>query len=287
MNYVRLDVRLMLQGRWDDSCAWVADLLKDALISMGFDAFTDTPEGFEAYCPDVLFSMEKVKAAYDEALGFVDGLQVVYGTETIEQRDWNAEWEKNYPSVVFDGFCVVRPPFNPKVEGVRYDVVIEPKMSFGTAHHQTTSLIIDFLSVEDMKGKRVMDMGCGTGVLAIISKMMGALYCEAVDNDTWAAENAAENVKRNGVDVKVRLGDSSLLQKDILFDVFIANINRNILLDNVGIYSANMAEGGVLFLSGFYTEDVDVLKSKCETSGLTLSEVRTRDNWVAMRLVKR
>lgn len=277
----------MLQGRWDDSCAWVADLLKDALISMGFDAFTDTPEGFEAYCPDVLFSMEKVKAAYDEALGFVDGLHVVYGTETIEQRDWNAEWEKNYPSVVFDGFCVVRPPFNPKVEGVRYDVVIEPKMSFGTAHHQTTSLIIDFLSVEDMKGKRVMDMGCGTGVLAIISKMMGALYCEAVDNDIWAAENAAENVKRNGVDVKVRLGDSSLLQKDILFDVFIANINRNILLDNVGIYSANMAEGGVLFLSGFYTEDVDVLKSKCETSGLTLSEVRTRDNWVAMRLVKR
>lgn len=277
----------MLQGRWDDSCAWVADLLKDALISMGFDAFADNPQGFEAYCPDVLFSMEKVKAAYDEALGFVDGLQVVYGTETIEQRDWNAEWEKNYPSVVFDGFCVVRPPFNPKVEGVRYDVVIEPKMSFGTAHHQTTSLIIDFLSVEDMKGKRVMDMGCGTGVLAIISSMMGALYCEAVDNDTWAAENAAENVKRNGVDVKVRLGDSSLLQKDILFDVFIANINRNILLDNVGIYSANMAEGGVLFLSGFYTEDVDVLKSKCETLGLTLSEVRTKDNWAAMRLVKR
>ncbi|MBO7180510.1 MAG: 50S ribosomal protein L11 methyltransferase, partial [Bacteroidales bacterium] len=214
MNYIKLNVRLSVNEKWTESDAWIADIFKDALIACGYDSFSDNNEGFEAYCPEECFALEQVKAIAENEFGFVEDLKIEYDTEKIEQKDWNAEWEKNYPSVLFPGFCVVRPPFNPLEDEVKYDIIIEPKMSFGTAHHQTTSLIIDFLSCEQVAGKRLMDMGCGTGVLAILAAKMGAVDCVAIDNDCWAAENAKENVIRNGVDVDVFLGDSSLLKGD-------------------------------------------------------------------------
>ena len=286
MNYIKLNVRLSVNEKWTESDAWIADIFKDALIACGYDSFSDNNEGFEAYCPEECFALEQVKAIAENEFGFVEDLKIEYDTEEIEQKDWNAEWEKNYPSVLFPGFCVVRPPFNPLEDEVKYDIIIEPKMSFGTAHHQTTSLIIDFLSCEQVAGKRLMDMGCGTGVLAILAAKMGAVDCVAVDNDSWAAENAKENVIRNGVDVDVFLGDSSLLRGDENYEIFIANINRNILLDNMGIYSKSIKSGGVLFLSGFYENDIPILENKCAELGLVLSESRTKDNWAAMRLVK-
>lgn len=286
MNYIKLNVRLSVNEKWTESDAWIADIFKDALIACGYDSFSDNNEGFEAYCPEECFALEQVKAIAENEFGFVEDLKIEYDTEEIEQKDWNAEWEKNYPSVLFPGFCVVRPPFNPLEDEVKYDIIIEPKMSFGTAHHQTTSLIIDFLSCEQVAGKRLMDMGCGTGVLAILAAKMGAVDCVAVDNDSWAAENAKENVIRNGVDVDVFLGDSSLLKGDENYEIFIANINRNILLDNMEIYSKSIKSGGVLFLSGFYENDIPILENKCAELGLVLSESRTKDNWAAMRLVK-
>ena len=286
MNYIKLNVRLSVNEKWTESDAWIADIFKDALIACGYDSFSDNNEGFEAYCPEECFALEQVKAIAENEFGFVEDLKIEYDTEEIEQKDWNAEWEKNYPSVLFPGFCVVRPPFNPLEDEVKYDIVIEPKMSFGTAHHQTTSLIIDFLSCEQVAGKRLMDMGCGTGVLAILAAKMGAVDCVAIDNDCWAAENAKENVIRNGVDVDVFLGDSSLLKGDENYEIFIANINRNILLDNMEIYSKSIKSGGVLFLSGFYENDIPILENKCAELGLVLSESRTKDNWAAMRLVK-
>lgn len=286
MNYIKLNVRLSVNEKWTESDAWIADIFKDALIACGYDSFSDNNEGFEAYCTEECFALEQVKAIAENEFGFVEDLKIEYDTEEIEQKDWNAEWEKNYPSVLFPGFCVVRPPFNPLEDEVKYDIVIEPKMSFGTAHHQTTSLIIDFLSCEQVAGKRLMDMGCGTGVLAILAAKMGAVDCVAVDNDSWAAENAKENVIRNGVDVDVFLGDSSLLKGDENYEIFIANINRNILLDNMEIYSKSIKSGGVLFLSGFYENDIPILENKCAELGLVLSESRTKDNWAAMRLVK-
>ena len=286
MNYIKLNVRLSVNEKWTESDAWIADIFKDALIACGYDSFSDNNEGFEAYCPEECFALEQVKAIAENEFGFVEDLKIEYDTEEIEQKDWNAEWEKNYPSVLFPGFCVVRPPFNPLEDEVKYDIVIEPKMSFGTAHHQTTSLIIDFLSCEQVAGKRLMDMGCGTGVLAILAAKMGAVDCVAVDNDSWAAENSKENVIRNGVDVDVFLGDSSLLKGDENYEIFIANINRNILLDNMEIYSKSIKSGGVLFLSGFYENDIPILENKCAELGLVLSESRTKDNWAAMRLVK-
>ena len=286
MNYIRLSVRLSHNRKWGEEDTWIADIFKDALIGCGYESFVDTATGFEAYCPQDCFSREKIEEVKKTELEFVENLGAEYDTEEIEQKDWNAEWEKNYPSVVFGDFCIVRPPFNPSSPKVRYDIVIEPKMSFGTAHHQTTSLIIEFLSYENLQGKRLMDMGCGTGVLAILAAKTGACDCVAIDNDVWAADNAKENVERNAVDVKVFLGDSSLLSGKEEFDVFIANINRNILLDNMEAYARNIVSGGVLFLSGFFEDDVHILEKECRKFGFETDKVKTKDKWAAMRLVK-
>ena len=286
MYYIKLNITLSLNQKWEEENFWIADVFKDSLISLGFDSFVDTQNGFEAYCSQENYCLDKVKQVAKENLSFVQGLEISYLEEKIEQKDWNAEWEKDYPSVVFGDFCVVRPEFNPKQEGIKYDIIINPKMSFGTAHHQTTSLIIDFISKENIAGKRIMDMGCGTGVFAILSMKMGAEYAKAIDIDVWAAENAKENANKNSVSVDVLLGDASLLSENEKFDIFFANINRNILLADMQTYSNSIQEGGVLFLSGFYTQDVAILEAECKEFGLELTDVETKDNWAAMRLVK-
>jgi ribosomal protein L11 methyltransferase len=262
-------------------------VFKDALISIGFDSFVDTTEGFEAYCSEENYCLDKVKQIAQENLSFVEGLEISYLEEKIEQKDWNAEWEKDYPSVRFSDFCVVRPPFNPQQEGVKYDIIIEPKMSFGTAHHQTTSLIINFISKEEIVDKKIMDMGCGTGVFAILAMKMGASYAKAIDIDIWAAENAKENAEKNSVSIDVLLGDANLLDENEKFDVFFANINRNILLADMKTYSKSIQDGGILFLSGFYSQDVEILEAECKLYDLYLTDVETKDNWAAMRLVKK
>lgn len=287
MYYIKLNITLSLNQKWEEENFWIADVFKDSLISLGFDSFVDTQNGFEAYCSEENYCLDKVKQIAQENLSFVQGLEISYLEEKIEQKDWNAEWEKDYPSVVFGDFCVVRPEFNPKQEGIKYDIIINPKMSFGTAHHQTTSLIINFISQEDIAGKRVMDMGCGTGVFAILAMKMGASYAKAIDIDIWAAENAKENAKKNFVEVDVLLGDANLLDENEKFDVFFANINRNILLADMETYSKSIKEQGVLFLSGFYSQDVEILETECKLYDFELTNVETKDNWAAMRLVKK
>jgi ribosomal protein L11 methyltransferase len=287
MYYIKLNICLSHNQKWEEESLWIADIFKDALIAIGFDSFVDTSCGFEAYCSEENYSLQEVKSVAEENLGFVENLEISYQEEKIEQKDWNAEWEKDYPSVRFGEFCVVRPPFNPKQEGVEYDIIIEPKMSFGTAHHQTTSLIINFISKEVIAGKRVMDMGCGTGVFAILAMKMGASYAKGIDIDIWAAENAKENAKRNSVSVDVLLGDASLLDENEKFDIFFANINRNILLADMQTYSKSIEEGGILFLSGFYSQDVNILEAECKELGFELTNVEIKDNWAAMRLIKK
>lgn len=286
MNYIKVNIRLGIKGSLTEEDMWISDVFKDALIAYGYDSFADTKDGFEAYCPQNCFSSEDLKTIVAEEFAFIEGLDVQWESEQIEQKDWNAEWEKNYPSVRFGDFCLVRPPFNPCESDVKYDIVIEPKMSFGTAHHQTTSLIIEMLSHENLEGKRLMDMGCGTGVLAILASKMGATKCVGIDNDTWAAENAKENVARNQVSVDIFLGDAGLLKQEEEYDVFIANINRNILLDNMEIYSKSIVKGGSLLLSGFYKADIPILESKCKACGLVLQESKTKDDWAVMQLRK-
>jgi ribosomal protein L11 methyltransferase len=287
MYYIKLNITLSHFQKWEEESLWIADVFKDALISIGFDSFVDTTEGFEAYCSEENYCLDKVKQIAQENLSFVEGLEISYLEEKIEQKDWNAEWEKDYPSVRFSDFCVVRPPFNPQQEGVKYDIIIEPKMSFGTAHHQTTSLIINFISKEEIADKKIMDMGCGTGVFAILAMKMGASYAKAIDIDIWAAENAKENAEKNSVSIDVLLGDANLLDENEKFDVFFANINRNILLADMKTYSKSIQDGGILFLSGFYSQDVEILEAECKLYDLYLTDVETKDNWAAMRLVKK
>ncbi|MBP1630095.1 MAG: ribosomal protein methyltransferase [Bacteroidetes bacterium] len=260
------------------------EILQSDLCDIGFESFQDTEDGFLAYCQEDLYDEMKIK---DVVINFIDNNpNITISTEAIiiEEQNWNEEWEKAYPAVLIDDYCYVHAPFHEPMENVPFNIEISPKMSFGTAHHPTTYQILQFLKNEDVKGKDVMDMGSGTGVLAILAKLKEANYVEAIDNDSWAYENALENVERNNVDVVVKLGDANTLDRN--YDVFIANINRNILLQDMEKYSSHIKPSGVLFLSGFYTPDVDILVNEVKKYGFVLEKQLTKENWAALRLVK-
>jgi len=207
-----------------------------------------------------------------------------YEVKEIEQVNWNHEWEKNFEPIVVDNEVSIRAPFH-KNPGLAYDIVIEPKMSFGTGHHETTHLMVQHLRALDLKGKQVLDMGCGTGILAIFAEMRGAGSVDAIDIDNWCYENSLENVERNQCKtISVYEGDSSLLKPNS-YDLIIANINRNILLADMEIYIQSLKEQGILLLSGFYTEDIEIINAAAEKNGLLLDKKLERNNWVGLKYV--
>jgi ribosomal protein L11 methyltransferase len=251
------------------------------LGQVGFESFTENPDGVEAYIQ---------KADWNASL--LDDIQILqseevtfsYDVKEIEQVNWNEEWEKNFEPIVVAGQVSVRAPFH-KNPGLQYDIVIEPKMSFGTGHHETTHLMIQHLMELDLHGKKVLDMGCGTGILAIFAEMKGAASVDAIDIDNWCYENSLENVERNNCHhISVFEGDSSLL-KSSAYDVIIANINRNILLQDMPVYTDSLKENGILLLSGFYTEDIEKINASAETNGLKQDKKLTRNNWVGLKYV--
>jgi ribosomal protein L11 methyltransferase len=200
------------------------------------------------------------------------------------QTNWNAEWEKNFNPIVVGDQCAIRAPFHDPFD-VKYDIIIEPKMSFGTGHHETTHMMIEHILASDFTNKSVLDMGCGTGVLAILSKKNGAEVVEAIDIDNWCYLNSLENISRNDcAEISVLQGDASLL-KGKRFDVIIANINRNILLKDLSTYAACLNENGSLFLSGFYDSDCELIESSCLKLGLKFETKRIRNSWVALKFV--
>jgi ribosomal protein L11 methyltransferase len=260
---------------------WEIDLLKDSLLSVGFDSFMDNEQdnGFKGYCPEKDFNKDKTQYLIDNAFSKE---KVKTKTNLILDQDWNSEWEKDVPSVKFGDFCMVRPESKPQDKRVRYDIIINPRQSFGTATHPTTAMIIEILSTIEVKGKSVMDMGCGTGVLGILCKKMGAIYVESIDNDKWAYENAVDNAQKNDVDILLKEGGSEKISKDKLFDIFIANINLNILLDNIPQYVKHIKKGGMMIMSGFYKEDIDTLLQAVKPYNLSLSYSTQKDNWAAI-----
>ena len=210
---------------------------------------------------------------------------IEYQYNEVAQTNWNAEWEKNFEPIQVEDTVSVRAPFheNPNLQ---YDIVIEPKMSFGTGHHETTHMMIQHLLQLDLENKKVLDMGCGTGILAIFAEMKGAKPTDAIDIDNWCYLNSIENVSRNNCNhISVYEGDSSLLV-DQKYDVIIANINRNILLMDMEIYTNCLKENAVLLLSGFYKEDIPVIDAEVVTYGLKLETVIERNNWVALKYQK-
>lgn len=278
MKYTEVDITLSKTNPF-------RDLLVYSLGDEGpYDSFEDTPKGIKAYVPTGQFDGLFLQQTIDELKSMDPTLTVDYTFVELPDKDYNEEWERQHQPVLVEGFCWVRAPFHPHRDDVKYEIEIEPKMSFGTAHHATTYLMLSLLEQENVDGRRVLDMGSGTGVLAILAAKKGASYVEAIDVDEWAYRNALENFQRNGVQVNALLGDASLLTADKRFDLILANINRNILLRDMGAYAAVLNPGGTLLLSGFYEHDVDALRDKAETLGLRLKQQKSRNEWTALKL---
>lgn len=256
-----------------------SEILVAELGYLGFESFVEEEDGITAYIPAEEYE--------DDLLAGVHILQsedfeITYSKGEIEQVNWNEEWEKNFSPIMVDDICSVRAPFHPEPD-VEYDIVIEPKMSFGTGHHATTHMMIQHILKNDWNDKAVLDMGCGTGVLAILASLKGAKFVDAIDIDNWCYQNTMENVGRNDCDnINVEEGGAELLQ-DRKYDMILANINRNILLRDLPIYVDCLNKGGDLFLSGFYEEDIPVIKETCTNLSLTYIEHFERSNWVAVK----
>lgn len=262
------------------------DLLVDLLGNEGpYESFVDIIDGLKAYVPVADYDAAWLQNAIRDF-----PIPLTFKAEEMEDKDWNAEWEKGHQPVLvqYDGGSVfVRAPFHPCRPDTDYEIIIEPKMSFGTAHHPTTYMMLSYVAELPMAGKRVLDMGCGTAVLAILAKMRGAEYVEGIDVDEWAYRNAQENAATNGVDVDLKLGDATTLKReDRSFDVIIANINRNILLADMERYAAVLVKGGTLLLSGFYEADEGALIARANELGMNLVDKKNRDGWSALRLGK-
>lgn len=257
------------------------DILVAELGEIGFESFAETEEGLNAYIqktdwnPKILEDLQILNS---------DEFEIKFSFEEIEQTNWNEEWEKNFNPIIVDDICSVRAPFHKKPQ-TKYDIVIEPKMSFGTGHHETTHMMIQHILKNDFKDKSVLDMGCGTGILAILAEMKGAKPIDAIDYDNWCYLNSLENVERNACKhITVLEGDANLL-KNRSYDIIIANINRNILLNDINTYASCLYKNGSLFLSGFYKDDISSIEDECHKYGLKLVDTIEQNHWVALKFV--
>lgn len=261
---------------------FAADIFINELAQIGFDSFEETDNGCIAYIPTNLLDISQLQQQIDS---FPYKGITIFGTTDIEDKDWNEEWEKNYfqPIIIGDK-CVIHSTFHHDIPKLPYDIIINPQMAFGTGHHQTTSMMLKAILDTDFSGKQVLDMGCGTAVLAILARMRGAAHITAIDIDDWCVRNAQENIQLNNIDgIEVLLGDAELL-KDKHFDIILANINRNILLNDMPLYAATLQHGGMLFMSGFYVTDIPVLTEKAAELGLELTARQQTDNWAMIEM---
>ncbi len=257
----------------------VNDVLSAVLAEVGFESFVEQPEGLLAYIQQSLYDEASVASAIDDFP--IPDTTIDYTYTEAEDKDWNEEWEKNFfQPIVIGNRCVIHSTFHHDVPQAEYDIAINPQMAFGTGHHETTSLVIGELLDSELEGKTVLDMGCGTSILAILARMRGASSCTAIDIDDWCVRNSIENIELNNVDqIEVCLGDAAILTDKGPFDVVIANINRNILLADMQYYVARMKEGATLLMSGFYVDDIPLIKAEAERLGLTFVGYKEKNRW--------
>lgn len=249
------------------------------LGDMGFESFRE--EGRDLFCYITVGAYDINRQEID---GYFSTLPLPVVRKEIEKENWNALWESNFEPITVNERCVVRAPFH-KPFGAEIEIVIMPKMSFGTGHHQTTRLMMEAILAGDFTGKRCLDMGCGTAVLAILAAKRGAKIADAIDIDQWAYENGLENVSANGVSDVVNMfcGDADLL-KEQRYDVILANINRNILLNDMARYAGVLDEGGELYMSGFLEEDAEALLHEAAKLGLVKADMRLKEKWCMIKL---
>ena len=263
---------------------WLRDVLNSQLAEIGFDSFVEIEDGIEAYIPAKDFDNENLDFVLN---AFNKDFSFDVKSEFIEDQNWNEEWEKNYfEPLVIGGECMVRAPFHREYPNAKYEIVIVPNMAFGTGNHETTSTIIESILQNDLTGKTILDMGCGTGILSILASLKGAKHIIAIDIDLWSFEGTLENTKLNNIEnVSVELGDASLLGTES-FDLIFANIHKNVLIDDMQAYSNVLNIGGTLIMSGFYTEDIPDIKAKAESLGLKDNGFISKNNWVAYTFLK-
>ena len=245
------------------------------LAEIGYDSFSEIDSGLKAYI---------VSNKFDESLlkEIISKISFEYLFSEIKDQNWNAVWESNFEAVVIADRCIVRAPFHKADKKYEMDIIIEPRMSFGTAHHETTEMMIEWTLETDLKNKTVLDMGCGTGILAIIASKKGASEVVAIDNDEWAYNNSLENIQRNNTtDIDVYQGDASLLGNK-KYDIIFANINRNILLKDLPAYVNCLNQNGMIFLSGFYEIDIEVIEELANKLQLKIASIKLKNGWASV-----
>lgn len=275
MDYIQVSITCLEEYR---------EILIAELAAVGFDSFLETDSGLEAYVPQDLFardSFDEVISTYREpaALTVAEGI--------LPKVNWNEEWEKNYDPIEVDQLVYVRASFHAPKPGFHYEIVINPKMSFGTGHHATTFQLLSMQGKIDHQGKRVLDVGSGTGILAIMAHLLGAAQVEAFDIDSWCVDNGNENFDLNGVTTRMGLGTIREVKPQGPYELILANINKNVLLDELAIYAGLLTSQGLLLLSGFYSEDIEDLLQAASAHGLSLTTQTTKDNWAALCLQKK
>lgn len=259
------------------------EILIAELASVGFESFIETDSGVTAYIQKPQQSENLLESIY---VINSQEFEISYTQEEIAPTNWNLEWERNFEPLQVDDLVSIRAPFHDN-PGLTYDIVIEPKMSFGTGHHETTYMMVQHLIELELNNKKVLDMGCGTGILAIFSAMKGAQPVTAIDIDPWCYENSLENCERNACNfIHVQQGDASVLTGE-KYDLIIANINRNILLEDLKVYAQCLNSGGILLLSGFYKEDIPIIDQEARAHLLNIDHTIERNNWVSLRYFKK
>ncbi|MFM7022674.1 MAG: 50S ribosomal protein L11 methyltransferase [Flavobacteriales bacterium] len=278
MEYIELTVELNPVHPW-------TEIFMSVMVEMDYDTFEENEKGFKAYIRKKDFDEEAIKLFFN---AYQPDISITYNYTVVPETNWNATWESSFQPIELDNWCLVRAPFHKVDKKFEVEIIIEPKMSFGTGHHQTTMLMMEEMKSIDWHDKRVLDMGSGTGILAILAEKLGARDIVAIDNDEWAYENCIENVERNGCSkITTVLGDAAKID-DKGFDVILANINRNILLADLPAYTKALDSGGVLLMSGFLEQDVEILKQKIGAVGLVFVKVSSNaaGNFALIRCFK-
>jgi len=279
MNYLKINIEIKPFEEW------LRDVLAAQLGEIGFESFTETETGLEAFIQKERFNEENLNLVLNE---YRTGFYFSVSQEIIKDQNWNQVWEENYfkPLVVANQ-CVVRAPFHTDFPNLKYEIIIEPNMAFGTGNHETTSMMLEYILKENLKEKTILDMGCGTGILSIMASLKGAKKITAVDIDEWSYISAQENAKLNNIkNIEVKHGNVSLLG-DETYDFIFANIHKNVLIADLPEYTKYLNKNGKIFLSGFYKEDIPDIKAQAEKYGLTDSGYTLGNSWVAHAFTKK
>ena len=276
MDYHKISISIQPRTPW-------VDVFIDELGELGCDSFEETKEGFNAYIPSNEFNTDLKQ--HLKSLSSRQDITFSFTLEEIPHQNWNEVWESSFEPIIVGTWCSIIAPFHQNKFNTKHTIIIEPKMSFGTGHHETTFMMVQSLEELELNNKKVLDMGSGTGVLAILTKKMGAKYVEAIDIEKWAVSNCKENAFTNGVELSIKLGGKEQISNN-KFDVVLANINRNILIDQMDLYAKALKINGTLFLSGFLTKDEKAISDCAIRNGFRPLKKFNKENWLCLAFTK-